>query len=172
MVTIRHATETDAPAAAELASHVFTETYGAALTQSALNRYLSAELSQSALIGEINSPDQRVLLAFRNERLAGISLLTRNRAPACVPIRPAIELSRFYVDRQQRGTGLAQELLIHTRHAAWEVGAAVVWLCAWERNARALAFYRKHGFLEVGIKTIRVAPVTFYDVVLASELRA
>jgi GNAT superfamily N-acetyltransferase len=88
-----------------------------------------------------------------------------------VPIRPAVEIARFYVDRRHRGTGLSRELLIHSRHAAWEFAAAAIWLCAWERNPRALAFYRKNGFVDVGVMSIRVPPTLFHDIVFASEIR-
>ncbi len=171
MITIRPAITADAPATAMLSRQVFQETYGNALTTPALTRHLSDALSDQAVASEIDNPDSLTLLAYRNDTLAGVSLLTRNRPPACVPIRPAVEISRFYVDRRERGTGLAYELLIHSRHAAWEHGAAVVWLCTWEQNNRAIAFYRKHGFLEVGIKTIRIPPVDFHDLVLANEIR-
>ena len=34
--------------------------------------------------------------------------------------------------------------------AAGSAGARTVWLGVWERNLRAQAFYRKHGFAPIG----------------------
>ena len=35
-------------------------------------------------------------------------------------------------------------------------GADQVWLGVWEHNPRAIAFYRKHGFVEVGAQVFQL----------------
>jgi diamine N-acetyltransferase len=49
------------------------------------------------------------------------------------------------------GTGLALRLMRRALDAARELGGRYAWLGVWERNARAMAFYRKAGFREIGI---------------------
>jgi len=62
----------------------------------------------------------------------------------------AIELRRFYIEGRWHGRGLAPALMEHVLRAAVARGAAVLWLGVWERNARAIRFYRKCRFLDVG----------------------
>ena len=50
------------------------------------------------------------------------------------------------------GRGVAQRLMQHVREAARALGARDVWLSVWERNPRAIAFYAKCGFRDVGSK--------------------
>ncbi|PXX64126.1 acetyltransferase (GNAT) family protein [Nocardia tenerifensis] len=57
------------------------------------------------------------------------------------PPEPAHQLYALYVRSPWYGTGLADELL----HAALDPAAAYS-LWVFERNPRALAFYRRHGF--------------------------
>ena len=61
-----------------------------------------------------------------------------------------MELERFYVAREWHGLGLAQLLMTRVIAVASQAGAAALWLGVWERNARAIAFYRKFGFIDVG----------------------
>ena len=58
------------------------------------------------------------------------------------------------------------------RTAAQELGGHRMWLGVWERNARALAFYRKAGFVEVGNHVFMVGSDPQTDLVLVSPLLA
>jgi GNAT superfamily N-acetyltransferase len=90
------------------------------------------------------------LLAQRDEELVGFAQVRRNPPPPCVAERAAIELNRFYLDRRMQGSGLAAQLMQAVREAARELGGRHLWLGVWERNPRAIAFYRKAGFSDVG----------------------
>ena len=46
-------------------------------------------------------------------------------------------------------------------------GSDLVWLGVWEQNARALAFYAKWGFREIGKKHFTVGSDVQDDLVLA-----
>jgi len=54
------------------------------------------------------------------------------------------------VDHAWHGRGIAQRLMQATIDEAAAAGATTVWLGVWEHNARAIAFYGKHGFVDVG----------------------
>jgi RimJ/RimL family protein N-acetyltransferase len=46
----------------------------------------------------------------------------------------------------------------------------VVWLGVWERNPRAIAFYRKFGFVEVGDKVFPLGTDPQRDIVMARSV--
>jgi ribosomal protein S18 acetylase RimI-like enzyme len=50
------------------------------------------------------------------------------------------------VRRAHHGRGVAQALMASVVGEARALGATALWLGVWERNARAIAFYRKCGF--------------------------
>ena len=81
-----------------------------------------------------------------------------------------IELQRFYVDRPAHGTGVAQALMGAARQAAREFGGEHLWLGVWERNPRAIAFYTKAGFRDVGSTVFQVGPDRQTDRVLVAPL--
>jgi len=49
-------------------------------------------------------------------------------------------------------------------------GARTLWLGVWERNPRAIAFYKKVGFIEVGTHTFVLGADHQRDLVLARPL--
>jgi ribosomal protein S18 acetylase RimI-like enzyme len=51
---------------------------------------------------------------------------------------------------------------------AWE--SELVWLGVWEVNARAIAFYQKHGFRSVGSQTFLLGRDVQNDLVMARRL--
>jgi ribosomal protein S18 acetylase RimI-like enzyme len=54
------------------------------------------------------------------------------------------------------------------RARAW--GADTLWLGVWEHNAKALAFYARNGFREVGEHVFQIGQQRDRDLLLAKEL--
>ena len=69
-----------------------------------------------------------------------------------------------------QGSGLATLLMQKVHEVAREFGAKHMWLGVWELNPRALAFYRKAGFEEVGSKIYMVGPDPQSDRVLVAQV--
>jgi RimJ/RimL family protein N-acetyltransferase len=65
-----------------------------------------------------------------------------------------------------RGAGAADALLAQCEECAGELGYRALWLCVWERNPRAVAFYRRRGFAQAGAMDIPVEGVAFHDIVM------
>lgn len=165
MTTIRRARVADAPPLSRFAAACFRETYAAMNTAQDMDRYVAEKFSAERQSTEIADPAGAVILAessnARGEtELAGYAQLVRGALPACVA-GPAIELSRFYVASTYHGRGLAATLFDAVVAEARALGVPTIWLGVWERNPRAIAFYRKQGFVEVGA----------HDFVLGSDVQ-
>ena len=65
---------------------------------------------------------------------------------------------------------VAQRLMAASLAAARELGATHVWLGVWERNPRAIAFYRKSGFREVGTQYFQLGSDRQRDLVVMREV--
>jgi diamine N-acetyltransferase len=149
MTRIRTATRDDAQRLSEFASRTFRETFAAQNTPENMEAYLSYAFSDARQSAEIKDPNTITLLADEDGTLVGYAQLATRMPPLCVPDRGAIELVRFYVDRACHGRGIAQQLMQAVEHAAVARGQAI-WLGVWEHNLRAIAFYQKCGFADVG----------------------
>jgi GNAT superfamily N-acetyltransferase len=149
-VLIRAGTIQDAAALAAFAARTFAETFAADNSVADMQAHVSRAYGVAQQTAELTSPSVITLIAEADGRLVGYAQLRRGPAPPCVQPEETVELHRFYVDAPAHGTGVAQGLMAAVRDAAGAAGAGHVWLGVWERNARAIRFYAKCGFVDVG----------------------
>ena len=170
---IRRGGPDDAVSLAAFAAATFADAFGADNQAHDLQAHLDASYGPKQQARELADPTVTTLLAHAGDKLIAYAQVRRNDAlPACVRSPDAIELQRFYVDRAAHGTGVATALMSAVHEVAREAGAPRIWLGVWERNARALAFYRKVGFLDVGSKFFDVGADRQTDRVLVAVVRA
>ena len=156
---VRRATIDDASPLAVFARRVFIETFGDENDPDDLADYIESMYGPAQQSAEIRDADVATWLVERADgTLIAYAQLCRKRVPPCVDARHPVEIHRFYVDRSAHGTGVAQSLMSTAFAQAREWGADVVWLGVWEHNPRAMAFYRKSGFADVGTIDFFVGP--------------
>jgi len=153
---IRGGLPADAAALAAFAARSFADTFGAANDPAHLQAFLDATYGAEQQSRELADADTATLLATLDGELVAYAQVHRGEAPACVGAADAVELQRFYVDRAAHGSGVAQRLMQSVCAAARGFGARRLWLGVWERNPRAIAFYAKCGYVDVGSKTFDV----------------
>jgi diamine N-acetyltransferase len=148
---IRRGLVNDAAALAAFAASTFVEAFGDATGADDMRAHLAATYRPDLQARELADPMVTTWLAIQDARIVAYAQVRRaGTAPACVLAPDAVEVQRFYADRSVRGTGLALRLMQHALDAARELGGRHAWLGVWERNERAMAFYRKAGFAEIG----------------------
>ena len=157
---IRPAAPADAADLAALARRVFVATYGAVLPAATLEAYFHEHITPARFRAQIAT--EPLFVAVTDARLAGYARIHVDAPPACVGDAGAVELAQLYIDAAYQGRGLGARLLAAAAGAA----AAPIWLCAWERNERALRFYTRHGFRTVGRMAVHVREIVFDDLVL------
>lgn len=150
-MAIRRGTVSDAAGLAAFAARTFAEAFGDETGPDDMQAHLAATYRPDLQARELADPAVITLLALQDSRIVAYAQVRRNETPpACITLPAAVELQRFYADRSLRGTGLSMRLMQHALDAARELGGRYAWLGVWERNARAMAFYRKAGFDEIG----------------------
>ena len=76
------------------------------------------------------------------------------------------------MDASGHGKGVAQRLMNECLTSARDMGARYIWLGVWERNPRAIAFYRKAGFQEIGEQYFQLGSDRQRDIVMGRPLAA
>lgn len=167
---VRPAGPADAAWLAALAEHTFRETYSAENTPENMERYVREHFSRARQEAELLDPRMTTLVAEVDGRAAGYAQLARSEPASPVTGPAPLEVVRFYVDRPWHGQGVAQTLMAAAVETARGAGARTLWLGVWERNERAIAFYRKSGFADVGTQTFVLGTDHQRDLVLARSL--
>jgi len=155
---IRRAMIDDAAALATFAARVFIETFGDENDPDDLRAHVESTYNVERLSAELRDADTATWLIERDDALIAYLQACRKRVPPCVDGANPVEIYRFYVDRTAHGTGVARTLMATAFAQAREWGADVVWLGVWEHNPRAMKFYRKFGFADVGSVDFYVGP--------------
>lgn len=169
-VEVRRGVVGDAASLAEFAARSFADAFAADNDPQDLQAHLTASFGVPQQTRELNDPSVITLLAYAAGTLIGYAQVRAKQPP--VPVSPAnpVEVHRFYVDRSAHGRGVAQRLMSAAFDAARSLRGEHVWLSVWERNPRAIAFYGKCGFVDIGSTDFYVGPDRQTDRVLLAPL--
>jgi diamine N-acetyltransferase len=167
---IRLAGPDDAAAVGAFGERSFRETFGPDNSPDDMDAYCAATYALERQRAELASPERITILVHVNGVLAGYAQLREGPAPACVTGTDPIELLRFYVDRSWHGQGIAAALMEQALAHARRGGRHTVFLAVWERNPRAIAFYRRQGFREVGSQPFQLGQDVQTDRVMVRDL--
>lgn len=128
---------------AQLARTIWNEHYVEIIGQSQVDYMLDKFQSPQAITSQIDSGYEYYLASVDQRPMGYLGL---------VPNEPEgkLMLSKIYVARENRGSGLGVRLLEFTLGRATEVGAGAVWLTVNKHNARSIEWYKKRGFGVVG----------------------
>lgn len=149
-IVIRRATDDDASRLADFACRTFVETFGPDNTADDMALHVAKSFGADIQLSEIRDPAMSTLVAELGATMAGFAQVRAGLPPACVTGDAPVELRRFYVDRPFHGGGIARALMQAVDRVARTLGGRTLWLGVWERNPRAIAFYTKCGFVDVG----------------------
>lgn len=170
MPDIRTAGPADAIWLAELAERTFRETFAGVNTPDDMELHCKANFGGAIQAAEISNPEMATLLCEDAGGLVAFAQLGWGKAPPCVTaLRPG-EIKRLYVDAPWHGRGVAQDLMSACIDLFRRRRSDVAWLGVWERNPRAIAFYRKVGFAEVGEQRFQLGTDLQRDIVMARPL--
>jgi ribosomal protein S18 acetylase RimI-like enzyme len=155
-IRFRRAVEDDALALSVLAEATFRAAFAESNTAANMQLHCAASYGQALQLAEIREPGRETWVAEFDGRLVAYVQLQFDAASPGTSGKGSVEIQRFYVDASHHGAGLAHQLMAHVLARADANGYSVLWLGVWERNARALAFYRKWGFEVVGEHIFKV----------------
>lgn len=151
-MTIREATLADSETVTQLAQTTMRAAFGPPYNPAeVVDAYIQSAITQPILEQELT--DKRALfflLIDADGQAIGYAKLRQGKPPRRLRDRPAIELQRLYLLPLTIGKGWGQQLIQHCLDWAQLHGYRAVWLGVWERNERAIAFYKRSGFKPCG----------------------
>lgn len=129
--------------------------------------YLDSAFSPEKQAAEIADPASVFLIAEIEGQMVGYARLLEGPVPDFIQARYAVELVRIYADQAWIGQGVGSVLMQACLEEAARKSCDVIWLGVWERNERALAFYRRWGFRQVGTQPFQLGADLQTDIVMS-----
>jgi diamine N-acetyltransferase len=170
VLTVRRADPSDARQLSRIAEATFRATFCSVNTAEDMDLYCQKSFGEKVQESEIANPNMLTLLCEECEKLAGFAQLRWGAAPACVSAKAPGEIQRLYVADEWHGKGVAQGLMRACIEEMIRRGSDGIWLGVWEHNPRAIAFYKKWGFVAVGDQVFSLGRDSQRDIVMVKVL--
>ena len=169
-MNIRYGTTDDAKMLSELGAKTFYNAFEKDNTPEDIEAYLKGSFSPEIQFNELSMPDVIFLIAESEGIPIGYAQLIMNSKDDAIRRTRPLEIRRIYASQEYLGKGVGTELMQATINEARRRGYDCVWLGVWEKNQRAIDFYKKWGFREVGTHLFYVGDDPQNDYVMELEL--
>ena len=172
MLNVRKATLDDAESFARIAEETFRSTFSAANSVEDMNLHCRRNFGKELQQREISDQNMVTLLCEDQKLLVGFAQLCWQENPSCLSEASLPgEIRRLYVIEDFHGRGVAQILMDASIDKFAKRGSDLAWLGVWESNPRAIAFYRKYNFAEVGEHEFYLGDDPQRDVIMSRLLK-
>lgn len=139
-----------------IASRAFMATYSEYNTPEDMAEHLRSRLSQASFLEQLGEPDIKTYLArdegYHLKDWVGYFQL-KSGDWSDPPRSNTVEVLTFYLQPDAIGKGLGAALMKQCKLLATELGYSDLWLGVWGKNIRAIKFYQRMGFKQVGTKS-------------------
>ncbi|MBL7827998.1 MAG: GNAT family N-acetyltransferase [Saprospiraceae bacterium] len=154
----------------QIGRQTFFETFSADNSEENMKKYLEEGFSLEKLTAEFEDNNTRLYFARIDRQVVGYLKLNFGAAQTELKDDTAVEIERIYVLKEFHGKQVGQALYEKAIQVAREAKAAYVWLGVWEKNERAIQFYRKNGFVEFGQHVFKLGDDEQLDLMMRLEL--
>jgi diamine N-acetyltransferase len=142
-IIITKGTLNDIESLKTIGQQTFLETFSEENTEENMKKYLEAEFAYEKLKEQLENENSEFYFAAIDKKVIGY--LKLNFGPSQTELKDdnAIEIERIYVLKEFQGRKVGQLLYRKTIEIATLSGADYVWLGVWEKNLKAIQFYKK-----------------------------
>ncbi len=148
LIEIRNVSINDLETLQKISRQTFFETFSEDNTEENMSYYLQHNFSIKTLTIEIKNQNSHFYFAILDAKVIGYLKLNFGKSQTELKDECAIEIERIYVLKEFHGKHIGQALFNKTLQIAKHKSATYIWLGVWEKNTRAIHFYKKNGFIE------------------------
>jgi len=171
MIKIRRAKEADTEVLALLARVTWAESHGQYIDdKNNLLKYLDANFSVSKTKQDLNNPDNFFYIITVDDLPAGYVKLVANALNESVGSRKSFQLERIFIQNEFIPLKIGQQLLNFAQEKVKELQFETMWLTVYIKNNRAIRFYEKNQFKNVGALNFVVNGIGYENIVFAKTV--
>ena len=145
-ITIRVARKEDAALIADMSRITFYDAFVQDNIKEDMDIFMNQQFTKAALMKEVEEEDGIFLLAYAGNEPCGYARMRLNNKEHIMATENAIEIARIYALSSAIGKGVGSALMQYCIDMANQLNKSNIWLGVWEKNERAIAFYKRWGF--------------------------
>ena len=150
----------------------FEETFSESNSEENMRNYLEEGFSKEKLTAELKNKDSEFYFAILEDEVIGYLKVNFGESQTELKDSKALEIERIYVSKEFHGKSVGQILYDKAIEIAKQKGSEYVWLGVWEKNPRAISFYKKNGFVEFDKHIFRLGDDEQTDIMMKMKLES
>lgn len=147
-IEIRKARLSDLETLQQLSRQTFFDAFSSENTAEDMQSYLDKSFNNEQLKRELSNPESGFYFAVFENKFIGYLKINTGTAQTELKNKEALEIERIYVSKDFQGKQIGKLLFDKAIQLAKEIQAPYLWLGVWEKNAKAIHFYKKNGLVE------------------------
>jgi len=157
LITINKAKETDSEVLALLGNITYTESHSHFIdNKNDLMKYNENAFSISKTKKDIKDPKNTFYILYKDDLPIGYAKLVLKSTNENVASENNCQLERIYILNDFIPLKIGQQFLIFLENQAKELQLNTIWLSVYGKNIRAIRFYHRNKYNEVGESTFLV----------------
>lgn len=153
----------------EISRDTYYETFSWGNSEENMQAYLIQAFSKEQLTSELIDVNSEFYSARLNHLTCGYLKISFGSFQNAFKGENGMELARIYVSVKCQGKGVGKQLLDKAIKIAIDKEMSFVWLGVWEKNEKALSFYKKNGFKVVGTHSFMMGDDEQQDYLMKRE---
>ncbi len=148
----------------------FLETFAEGNSEENMQEYLETGFAVDKLTSELTNPNSEFYFALFDNQVIGYLKINFGQAQTELKDEKALEIERIYVLKEFHGKKVGQILYDKAFDIAKQTNADYLWLGVWEKNPRAISFYKKNGFVEFDKHIFKLGTDEQTDIMMKLQL--
>ncbi|MBU2948947.1 GNAT family N-acetyltransferase [Zobellia uliginosa] len=167
---IRKITLNDIQELKKIGIYTFTETFSSQNSKEDMTQYLESQFSIENLKTQLTDPNSDFFFVEHDGKTIGYLKINLGAAQTDIKDENALEIERIYVIKAYQGQKTGQKLFNKALEIAEKLNVDFVWLGVWEKNFKAIQFYKKNGFIEFNRHSFKLGNDLQTDIMMKLNL--
>lgn len=134
----------------EICRNTFAETFYSNNSEEYMKEYLDNAFATERLKVELSDQNSQFFFATLKDKIIGYLKINMGQSQTENKDENALEIERIYVLKEFHGKKVGQLLYEKAIEISKQTTVDYIWLGVWEKNTRAIRFYKKNSFEEFG----------------------
>ena len=155
----------------KIGKQTFLESFSSGNTEENMKEYLEKAFSNEQLIAELSDNNSEFHFALIDNKEIGYLKINWGESQTEIKGENALEIERIYVQKEYQGKRVGQLLYNKAFDIAKQNNVNYIWLGVWEKNPRAIRFYKKNGFSEFDKHIFKLGEDNQTDIMMRLQLK-
>jgi ribosomal protein S18 acetylase RimI-like enzyme len=148
----------------------YYDTFRTFTNKETMKKYLEEAYNITKLSKEIKRKGVFFYFLYKDNEIIGHVKLNKKPFQSDINDEESLEIERIYIQKEHQGNGYGKYLINFSIKMAARLKKKYIWLGVWERNNKALNFYRKMGFEEFGKHPFRMGDEIQTDLLMKKKI--